>query len=166
MSLGADGAACVISLATQQCERILPGHPPGRPLHVAWDPFRGYLGVLCPGGASAGAALGASPRGDLFEREDEGGLGGSPGEDLLVLWDLQSGTLSEFLLFGWALNGNLSIVTLLGIGKPSYEYENDTFCAILRKLSPKKRAIGASNYGQDQKLKFLTLYHPCFYLYQ
>eukprot|EP00873_Tetraselmis_striata_P022638 jgi/Tetstr1/442902/TSEL_030965.t1 len=51
-SVGADGTVAIISLETLQIERVLPGHPPGCPTRIVWDPTRGFMACLCQCSAS------------------------------------------------------------------------------------------------------------------
>ncbi|KAK9816767.1 hypothetical protein WJX72_004909 [[Myrmecia] bisecta] len=74
-SIGADGTVCIVSLITLRCERVLPGHPPGSPYHIFWDPTLGYMACMC-----------SDPEGPAGP-----GLSDQGHEPLLILWDIHAG---------------------------------------------------------------------------
>ena len=75
-SVGADGIVGVLSLqAGGFCQRMLPGHPLGRPLHLQWVASLGFLACLCPASGAPSPSATSQQTGAVA-----------------IVWDLQSGT--------------------------------------------------------------------------
>lgn len=74
-SVGADGMVGILSLqAGGFCQRLLPGHPPGKQLRLQWVSSLGFLACVGSSAPEAGAQHGAAQGGTVA-----------------IVWDLQSG---------------------------------------------------------------------------